>query len=156
MPDPFLILPVLVVITTWAQQKLLTPPMPKSNGGSDDPADQAAAMTRQMTTFMPLMFGFFAMTYSSGLSIYFVISNLIGIVQYSAMGKTDFRRLIGREPLAEAEIAASSGRQRLAGISDTRKPDSKADAEDQGQDEKRSQRISRAKAKASRVKLNLK
>lgn len=73
-PDPYMILPVLVVVTSWAQQKLLTPPNP-------DP--QAASMSRSMQIMMPLMFGFFAMNFSSGLSIYFVASNAIGLIQYA-------------------------------------------------------------------------
>jgi membrane protein insertase Oxa1/YidC/SpoIIIJ len=44
------------------------------------------------------MFGFFSLQFSVGLSIYFVISNVIGIVQYSLMGdsKVNLRKLIGR------------------------------------------------------------
>jgi len=156
VPDPYLILPVLVVITTWVQQKLLTPTAPKKSGGSDDPADQAAAMTRQMTTIMPLMFGFFALTYSSGLSIYFVVSNLIGIAQYSAMGRADFRRLIGKEPIPEEEQARieSGERRRIDGISDTRKAEVKLASENERTSQKRSERRSRAKSKANRVKLD--
>ena len=157
VPDPYLILPVLVVITTWVQQKLLTPTAPRKKAGeSDDPADQAAAMTRQMTTIMPLMFGFFALTYSSGLSIYFVVSNLIGIAQYSAMGRADFRRLIGREPLSEEEkeLIESGERRRMAGISDTRKAEVKLAEENERTAQTRSERRSRAKSKANRVKLD--
>jgi len=73
-PDPYMVLPVLVVVSSWAQQKLLTPPNP-------DP--QAASMNRTMQIMMPLMFGFFAMNFSSGLSIYFVASNVIGLIQYA-------------------------------------------------------------------------
>jgi len=107
VPDPYYVLPVLVVITTYLQQKLLMP-LPKEGQGSgkgDDPADQAARMTRQMTTFMPLLIGFFALTYSSGLSVYFITSNIIGIIQYSLMGRADFRRLIGREAPDRSETA---------------------------------------------------
>lgn len=73
LPDPFYILPVLVVVTSWYYQKLLTPP-------ATDP--QAEAMNKQMMIMMPLMTGFFSATYASGLAIYFLISNLVGILQY--------------------------------------------------------------------------
>ena len=73
LPDPFYVMPVLVVVTSWYYQKLLTPP-------SADP--QSAAMSKQMMIMMPLMTGFFAMTYASGLAIYFLISNLVGVLQY--------------------------------------------------------------------------
>jgi len=69
-------LPVLVFATSWLQQKLLTPP------GSGGDQSQAAAMSKQMQITMPLMFGFIALQYATGLSIYFIISNLIGIAQF--------------------------------------------------------------------------
>ncbi|MBN1202728.1 MAG: membrane protein insertase YidC [Anaerolineae bacterium] len=95
VPDPLYVLPVLVVVTTWLQQKLLMPSTPTNSG--DKSTDQATAMTRQMTTIMPLMFGVFALSFASGLSIYFIASNLIGIGQYAMMGKIDVKRLIGRQ-----------------------------------------------------------
>lgn len=72
-PDPYFILPVLVVVTSWLSQKLLTPP-------STD--DRSAAMSQQMQIMMPLMFGFISISYASGLSIYFIISNLVTLLQY--------------------------------------------------------------------------
>lgn len=100
VPDPLYILPVLVVVTTWLQQKLLMPSTPPS-GGSEK-GDQAAAMSRQMMTIMPLMFGVFSLSFASGLSIYFIASNLIGIAQYALMGKASLSNLTGR---ARAEAA---------------------------------------------------
>ena len=47
-------LPVLVLVTSWLQQKLLTPATTTSDSQS-----QAAAMNRQMQIMMPLMFMFF-------------------------------------------------------------------------------------------------
>lgn len=157
VPDPYLVLPILVVITTFLQQKLLTPPAPKyKTGNSDDPAEQAAQMSRQMMTIMPLMFGFFALTYSSGLSIYFIVSNLIGIVQYAAMGKADLRRLVGKEPLDEEALAEleKMGRRRIEGISDTRKGEGKSSLKTPRSAEKRAARLNRARAKANRVKIS--
>ncbi|MDX1379114.1 MAG: YidC/Oxa1 family membrane protein insertase, partial [Anaerolineales bacterium] len=43
--------------------------------------DPTAAMTQSMQYTMPLMFGFFSLSFQAGLSIYFVLSNLIGIGQ---------------------------------------------------------------------------
>lgn len=158
VPDPYLILPLLVFVTTWVQQRLLTPPAPKKkSGASDDPADQAAAMTRQMTTFMPIMFGFFALTYSSGLSIYFIISNLFGIIQYTAMGNADYRRLFGKSPADQDDdqLVEASGRKRKAGIRDSRwdETQSPATTYTAPEGDLRSQRFARAKAKANRAKI---
>jgi YidC/Oxa1 family membrane protein insertase len=65
-------LPVLVAFTAWLQSKMTT--MPSSGDG------QAASMNQSMTLMMPLMFGFFSLNFSTGLSFYFVVSNVIGIV----------------------------------------------------------------------------
>lgn len=72
-PDPYYVLPFLVVVTSWLSQKILTPP-------AMDP--RSAAMNQQMLIMMPLMFGFISISYASGLSIYFIISNLVTILQY--------------------------------------------------------------------------
>jgi YidC/Oxa1 family membrane protein insertase len=73
IPDPLFIMPVLVVVTSWYYQKLLTPPATDA---------QAQAMNKQMMLMMPLMNGFFAATFASGLAVYFLITNLVGILQY--------------------------------------------------------------------------
>jgi YidC/Oxa1 family membrane protein insertase len=72
-------LPLIVGGTSLLQQKLVTPP-----AASDDQS-QAAMMNRQMQIMMPLMFMMFTLNYPVGLSIYFIISNLIRIVQYYVM-----------------------------------------------------------------------
>ena len=73
LPDPYYVLPVVVVATTWLQSKIMTPP-------SADP--QAAQMSQTMSIYMPLMIGWMSLNFPSGLSIYWVISNVVGIVQY--------------------------------------------------------------------------
>jgi len=77
-PDQYFILPVLVVATTYLQQKVMTPP-------SADPS--SSSMSKQMNIMMPLMFGLFALQFASGLSIYFIVSNVIGIGQYYLIGR---------------------------------------------------------------------
>lgn len=89
-PDPLYILPILVFVTMFLQTKLTTPAAAKKDddknkggkgNGKDQQDDPAAAMTQSMQYTMPIMFGFFSLSFQSGLSIYFVLSNLIGIVQ---------------------------------------------------------------------------
>ena len=65
---PIHILPIVMVITQFIQQKMTPNP-------SMDP-NQA-----RMMQFMPLMFGFFFYSMSSGLVLYWLTSNLIGILQ---------------------------------------------------------------------------
>jgi len=66
-------LPVLVAFTSWLQTKMTTPASGSGEG-------QAASMNQSMTLMMPLMFGFFSLNFSTGLSFYFVVSNIIGII----------------------------------------------------------------------------
>lgn len=104
-PHYALILPLLVLITTWGQQKLTMSATGQAKSNKDDDDDdggapaggQAAAMTKSMTTIMPIMFGFFSLSFSVGLSIYFVTSNLIGVVQYSPQGKRVLERVFRRK-----------------------------------------------------------
>jgi len=160
VPDPYLILPIIVVVLTWLQQKLLVPSAPKkkrrNNSGEEDPADQAAAISRQMTTVMPLMLGGFALFYSSGLAIYIIVSNFIGIIQYGAMGRADIRRLFGREPLSEEELEELEkyGRRWNDNIIDSEPINNNRFESDAPRTQnKRSKRLKAARAKANRVNL---
>lgn len=81
-------LAILVVITTYLQSKLMTP----ATSGSGN--DQSAQMSRMMGLYMPFLMGYFAYLWASGLALYFFVSNLVGIFQYAAMGKLDYRNLL--------------------------------------------------------------
>lgn len=107
-----LALPVLVLVTTWLQSKLTIVPTPPSDDGKPN---QAQAMQQSMTTVMPLMFGFFSLSFSVGLSIYFIVSNVIGILQYGFMGSPDsgIARLLRRGGTPEP-AAKDKGKQRAA------------------------------------------
>ena len=77
-PDPTLILAILVGISMWVQQKMVTAP-------STDP--KQAQMASMTTMMMPMMFAFFTLSFPSGLALYWVVSNIIGIViQYFVGG----------------------------------------------------------------------
>ena len=79
-------LAVIVVITSYIQSKLMTPP--------SNPGDQSAAMGKMMAIYMPFLMGYFAMTFASGLALYFIVSNLLGIAQYAMMGRANWSNLI--------------------------------------------------------------
>lgn len=91
----------LVVVTTWAQFKLTTVPVPPSDDGKPNPT---AATQQTMGTIMPVMYGFFAISFSVGLSIYFIASNVIGIIQSVLMGKANFRNLLPGAAAAQPAI----------------------------------------------------
>jgi YidC/Oxa1 family membrane protein insertase len=80
-------LAIIVVITTFMQSRLMTPPSTGQN-------DQGAQMTKAMSMYMPIFMGWLAYSFSSGLALYFVISNVATIVQYAAMGRLDWGNLI--------------------------------------------------------------
>jgi YidC/Oxa1 family membrane protein insertase len=101
-PTWALILPALVLVTTWLQSKVTIPP-PSTSPRTDGKPDQAQMMQQQMTTIMPLMFGFFSLSFSVGLSIYFITGNIIGIIQYSLMNdNSQLRKWLGRGKTDEA------------------------------------------------------
>jgi len=81
------VLAIFVVITTYLQSKLMSP-------ATGQPGEQGAQMAQAMNLYMPLLMGWLAYSFSSGLALYFVASNLIGILQYAAMGKLDWRNLL--------------------------------------------------------------
>lgn len=77
-PDNTLILAILVGGTMWLQQKMTTAP-------SIDPRQQSTS--RMMLLMMPLMFGMFTIMFPSGLPLFWLASNVIGIVtQYFVTG----------------------------------------------------------------------
>ena len=80
-------LAVIVAITTYIQSKLTMP-------ATASPGDQSAAMTKTMSIYMPLLLGYFALTFASGLSVYFITSNLLGIFQYAITGRANWRNLL--------------------------------------------------------------
>jgi YidC/Oxa1 family membrane protein insertase len=80
------LLAIVVVATTWMQSKLTVPP--------SQPGDQGSQMTQAMNIYMPLFMGYIALTLASGLSIYFVASNLASIAQYAIMGKLNWSNIL--------------------------------------------------------------
>jgi YidC/Oxa1 family membrane protein insertase len=99
LPDPFYVLPILVAVSMWIQSKMITPP------ATGDP--QAAQMSQSMAITMPLMFGWFSLQFPSGLSIYFVISNLIGIFQTALTQPVDWKTVLSLN-MSPAPSAAGS------------------------------------------------
>jgi YidC/Oxa1 family membrane protein insertase len=82
------VMAIIVVITTYLQQRLMTPPQ------GPGPRDQSTAMMGMMNIYMPLLMGWIALSLESGLALYFVISNIIGIAQYAILGKVHWSNLI--------------------------------------------------------------
>ena len=82
------VLAIIVVISSYLQTKLM------ANPSSDAQSQQ---MSGVMNIYMPLLMGYFAYSFASGLALYFVTSNIIGIIQYGALGKLNFSNLFGKK-----------------------------------------------------------
>jgi len=77
-PDRTGILPILVASSTYIQQKMTVMPSTDS---------RQMQMNSMMQWMMPLMLGFFALQFASGLAIYWVVSNIVSmVIQYFVLG----------------------------------------------------------------------
>lgn len=106
-PSPF-VMPVLVGASMFVMQKMTTMPT----------ADERQASTnRMMLWMMPAMFGFFTLNFPSGLALYWVVSNIVGVaIQGFVTGWGPllnptvnlYRRLRGIETPEEETAAAAA------------------------------------------------
>ena len=115
LPDPFYVLPLIVVATTWLQSRVMTPAT-----ASADP--QAAQMSQSMAVTMPLMIGWMSLQFPSGLSIYWVVSNAVSVVQYAVASPVDWKSIFSfRSPARPAASAVKSGDKPRARLKDKAK-----------------------------------
>ena len=107
LPDPLYVMPILVAGSMFLQQKLMMPaPKPEEDKKKKSAADDnpMAQMNQSMLYTMPIMFGVFSMSFNAGLSIYFIVSNVIGIGQ----------GWIVRRNMEEAKLASEARREERA------------------------------------------
>lgn len=71
----YMILPIFLMASQFIMQRWMTP-TPAAN-----PDNPQANMMKQMTSMMTLMFGYFALTVPSGLTLYWVTSNILQLIQ---------------------------------------------------------------------------
>ena len=92
-PDPFHILPILMVVSSFLMQYYTPSP-------GVDPQQQ-----KMMAFTMPAVTGYFVWNYGAGLGLYWAVGNLFGIAQQMVMNRTS----LGREM---REIAAKRARRK--------------------------------------------
>jgi YidC/Oxa1 family membrane protein insertase len=101
-----IIMAVLVGATMWIQQKMSTTPSP-------DP--KQAQQAQMMLWMMPMMFGLLALSFPSGLSLYWVTSSVVRIIlQYRVTGWGGLRRQVKKPTEAEKKYLkfdASAGKK---------------------------------------------
>lgn len=68
----YLVMPVLLVVSQWASQKILSPAQ------SADPAQQ---QSQAILKFIPLMIGWFSLNVPSGLTLYWLTNNIVTTAQ---------------------------------------------------------------------------
>ncbi len=90
LPDPYFVMPVLVAITSWIQARVMQPPTV-----ADPQMAQTTNMTAIMSTFF---FAYFAFSFASGLSVYFITSNILGILQYSLTNPIKWSNIWSLQP----------------------------------------------------------
>ncbi len=94
-PDPIYILPVLVALSMWVQQKMTT------TEGTDP---SQAQMNTMMLWMMPIMFGFLTLQFPAGLAVYWVAYNIIGIfMQYFVTGWGGLATVPGFKQMAKRQ-----------------------------------------------------
>ncbi len=89
-PDPFHILPVLIIGSTWGMQKMTPTP------GMDP------AQAKMMNLMMPVMLGIFSWAVASGLGLYWLVGTVIAVVTQQALNRTS----LGQEMRSIAEKRA--------------------------------------------------
>ena len=123
--DP-LILPIMVAATTYVLQKMTV--LPTTD-------ERMRAQTSMMNLMMPLLFGWITISLPSGLGLYYVLSNLIGMVlQYAYVGGGAFnwQALIGlnQEPVLPRALEVRTAQQEAFNV----RSSSNKDVEDAGDD----------------------
>ena len=79
------VLAILVLLTTIIQTRLSQP--------ADTGEGSSAMMNGMMNIYMPLLMGFMAYSLASGLALYFLVSNIVTMVQYGMMGTLNWDNL---------------------------------------------------------------
>ena len=87
------ILAILVVITSYIQTKMVSP-----TGSAPADGGQGAQMTQAMTLYMPFLMGYLALTFASGLALYFIATNLATIAQYVILGQANYKNILPKLP----------------------------------------------------------
>jgi len=144
--DPYFVMAILVGASMWVLQKMSTVP-------TSDPKQQS--MNNMLVWLMPLMFAFFTIQFPSGLALFWVVSNIIGIItQYFITG---WGSLFKRAPKAAEptiadvpgivlpEGAGSEGDEGPGGVKQERLADGKS--REKRKDRRRSRRSGSGRAR---------
>jgi YidC/Oxa1 family membrane protein insertase len=108
------IMAVLVMATTFLQSRLMSPT-------SSNPKDQSAMMANMMNIYMPFLMGYMALTLASGLSLYFLVSNVVSVAQYAALGKVNWNNILPKFNRAEEVTSVQTNKSGKSGKAKAKK-----------------------------------
>ena len=132
IPDPTYLFVVIVTITQFISQRMATP---QRVPGQE--LDQQARMMNQMMMFMPLMVGFFAVTFPAGPVLYWITQNVYSAVQqFFITGFGSLRDLPGMHwlpvpPWVTPPVAAGKGDSKVI-VTKSRAPEPTPNREPSG------------------------
>lgn len=128
----YLSLPILLMVSQYSMQKWMTPSTPSTG-------DQAGMM-KQMGLMMTFMFGFFTLQVPAGLSLYWVTSNLLQMLQQWLITGDSLKSTIGlgssedseSKPDKEPAVAVNgTGNSNGVAVSDSATATNGSDAQNQ-------------------------
>ncbi len=99
------VVPALVLASTWVQQKMMT--MPTADA-------QSAQMNQSMQMMMPLFIGYISLSFPIGLSLYWIVFNVVGIIQqYLTNGWGSLATSLPFLRTAPATVGADKGKKNV-------------------------------------------
>jgi len=90
MADPYKILPILSMVTTYFSSKLMQPP----SGGAQ------SKQTSTMNIGMAIMMGFMSLNFAGALVLYWVVNNVLQVIQTLVINKME----LGKPDIAKKTI----------------------------------------------------
>jgi YidC/Oxa1 family membrane protein insertase len=98
---PIPVLAGLVLVTSWISQRII--PITAT-----DP--QGAQTSMIMNVFMVILITNISLSLASGLSVYFIVTNIFSIIQYALMGKVAWKQIWTLKPSAPAPAKAKGAK----------------------------------------------
>ncbi len=139
--DKFFIMPLLVGSTMWIQQKMTT-------FETSDP--QRRQQNNTMLWMMPIMFTVLTLSFPSGLALYWVVSNIVGIAtQYLASGWGGMASLFNRGSAEMSPVGPTT--PEIAAPQEVA-PDEKAEDKQQARKRSPAKRLTSPRRQAGRGK----
>jgi len=146
VPDPTkIVLPVLVGVSMFVMQKMTT--MPSTSPTQD-------STNRMMLWMMPVMFGFFTIQFPSGLAIYWIVSNIVGIIiQGFATGWDPLLKILNFQVVSQPSAVTANAIAGNEEVENEEEYDS-YDGEDRRRRNRAGSKATRRKSRRSRNRRN--